>query len=179
MGYEHNEKVFRFYILIHLVWCVVSLWLHNKGVRGKALVTWGKWLSFFIFVCISRDLPPPPNKKNPRTLCWGRSSWFYMFLCSHKKRVVDVTGSSCTHGFSWGSGTPSSSHRLGGPPLGEPTGPRNLPSNVKGFQAVFFPSFLHVWSVAMNWPLWWWNIISNWNSLWRKYLTSIEIITHW
>ncbi len=37
----------------------------------------------------------------------GRSSFFKMFLSSHKKIVIYMSGGSCTHGFSWGWGTPS------------------------------------------------------------------------
>ncbi len=80
--------------ILHGVLCHSGFIIRRDG-QGTCYLT--QMTLFFIFVCISRDLP---HKKNPRTLCWGTSSWFYMFLCSHEKRVVDVSGSSCTHGFS-------------------------------------------------------------------------------
>jgi len=48
---------------------------------------------------------PFVNVKTDPRLCYS-----YMFLCSHEKRVVYVSGGSCTCGFSQGWGTPSGSH---------------------------------------------------------------------
>lgn len=59
-----------------------------------------KWLSFFISMCILTDLP---KRKTLGHYAKRRSSYFYMFLHSHTR------GGSHTHGFSQGSGTPSSS----------------------------------------------------------------------
>jgi hypothetical protein len=48
---------------------------------------------FFISLCTLTDLP---HYKNPRAYARGKSFYFYTFSHSHTKRVIHMSGDSCT-----------------------------------------------------------------------------------
>ncbi len=57
MGHEHSEKVFHVHILIHLAWCAVSLWLHNKAGRARHLLPDANDSLFYICVYFKGSSP--------------------------------------------------------------------------------------------------------------------------
>jgi hypothetical protein len=100
-------------------------------------------------MCILRDLP---QQKNCKVLCRGSSTNFicsynpmkiFLFYETGKKEEIRrelfyIKGGSCTHVFSWGLETPSSSHPWV-PPCPPNSPPKrthlywNLPYNIMGF----------------------------------------------
>ncbi len=69
---------------------------------ASTLVTYPQ-TTVILFLCVHWGIFP-----SRRTLGWyaaGMSSYFYVFPCSHKKRVIYVCRGSHTHQFSWVSRT--------------------------------------------------------------------------